>query len=111
VSSGVKYHNPIRVVVNFVLYNPSETRFNSENSFTTAFTNLVTEDSGIAGHVASKSYVGLVIHFNLVLLYMSVGRLDKEDALSIILHDFVVLDYDSCEVRSLNSSTFILGDG
>lgn len=109
-SSRVEYHNTVRVIVDFVFNDPSESRFNAKDAFTAAFADLVAEDGSIAAHVTPESNVGLIIHFDLVLLYMGVGGLYKQDALSIVLHNFVVLDHNRGEVRGLNASTFILSN-
>lgn len=110
VSSRIKNHNAITVVVNFVLYDPSKSSFNSKDALTTAFTYLVTENSCVTRHVSSKSDVGFVIHFNAVFLNMGVSRLNEEDTLTIVLHDFIVLNHNCCKVRSFNPCQFILCD-
>lgn len=110
VSGRIKYHNAVTVVINFVLDDPSKARFDSKDAFTTTFTDLIAEDSSVTGHVSSKGNVGFIIHFDRVLLDMGVSRFNQQDALTIVLHDFIVLNHDCCKVRSFNARKFILSN-
>jgi hypothetical protein len=92
--AAIEHHNTISVVVDIVVFDPTEACFYSEDAFTPWLINEVVEYHCVCWVGSSVCDVGLIVRMDLILLNVSTRTVYQQYALPIITK-YAVVDQDN----------------
>ena len=110
VVTGIEQDDTIAVIIYVIMFYPTETTFNSENSFRSRLENSIVQNQRVGWKISSVRYICLVISENFVFFYQSWSSINKKNALSKITEYIVIYNFDLSRITSLYSRFSIVAN-